>query len=270
MPPTRSPSTPKVVGRWPQSWGSRARRLLCRLHRPTPATPSTAGLALGVAVRAHLALHLERHDHPLRPVDGHPSTRSPGGGGRGPGPLQLRGRQRGSRGHGTRGHDHHFAGGTHLRRPHLRRLVCRTPSGGAALTSPYTLSASTTLYARWSADTPPPPPPVTSSSTVSHGYWLDGSDGGIFGFGAAQFYGSTGSLTLQRPVVGIVPTKDHGGYWLDASDGGVFSFGDTQFYGSIPGLGLHPAGSAPAEQPRSTDRRHGPLHRRQRVLHGGL
>ena len=117
-------------------------------------------------------------------------------------------------------------------------------SGGTALTSPYTLTASTTLYAQWSANTPPPPaPPVTSPSSVSHGYWLDGSDGGIFGFGAAQFYGSTGSLILQRPVVGIVPTKDHGGYWLDASDGGVFSFGDTQFYGSIPGLGLHPAGS---------------------------
>ena len=76
-----------------------------------------------------------------------------------------------------------------------------------------------------------------------HGYWLVGSDGGIFCFGSAQFYGSTGSLKLQRPVVGIVPTTDHGGYWLDASDGGVFSFGDTQFYGSIPGLGLHPAGS---------------------------
>jgi len=75
------------------------------------------------------------------------------------------------------------------------------------------------------------------------GYWLVGSDGGIFSFGQAQFYGSTGSLHLQRPVVGIVPTADHGGYWLDASDGGVFAYGDTQFYGSIPGLGLHPAGS---------------------------
>ena len=81
-----------------------------------------------------------------------------------------------------------------------------------------------------------------------HGYWLVGSDGGIFTFGSNQFYGSTGSLKLQRPVVGIVPTADRGGYWLDASDGGVFSFGDTQFYGSIPGLGLHPAGSG---QPNS-------------------
>jgi hypothetical protein len=89
------------------------------------------------------------------------------------------------------------------------------------------------------------PDTVTSApySIPDEGYWLVGSDGGIFSFGSANFYGSTGSLHLQRPVVGIVPTADHGGYWLDASDGGVFSFGDTQFYGSIPGLGLHPAGS---------------------------
>ena len=79
--------------------------------------------------------------------------------------------------------------------------------------------------------------------TYNNGYWLVGSDGGIFSFGSAQFYGSMGATHLQRPVVGIVPARDRGGYWLDASDGGVFSFGDTQFYGSIPGLGLNPAGS---------------------------
>ncbi len=76
-----------------------------------------------------------------------------------------------------------------------------------------------------------------------HGYWLVGSDGGIFTFGSAQFYGSTGSLHLQRPVVGITPTSNRGGYWLDASDGGIFAFGNAGFYGSIPGLGLNPAGS---------------------------
>jgi hypothetical protein len=75
------------------------------------------------------------------------------------------------------------------------------------------------------------------------GYWLVGSDGGVFTFGAAQFYGSTGSLHLQRPVVGIVTPTEHNGYWLVASDGGIFAYGSTQFYGSIPGLGLNPAGS---------------------------
>ena len=77
------------------------------------------------------------------------------------------------------------------------------------------------------------------------GYWLVGSDGGIFSFGAAQFYGSTGALTLQRPVVGITPTSGGDGYWLVGSDGGVFSFGpNISFYGSIPGIGITPAGTA--------------------------
>jgi hypothetical protein len=83
----------------------------------------------------------------------------------------------------------------------------------------------------------------TSPTTAGHGYWLVGSDGGIFSFGSAGFYGSTGSLKLQRPVVGITPTANDGGYWLVAADGGVFSFGDAAFLGSIPGLGLAPAGS---------------------------
>ena len=91
---------------------------------------------------------------------------------------------------------------------------------------------------------PTTPPPV--SPAPQHGYWLVGSDGGIFTFGSAQFYGSTGSLHLQRPVVGITPTADRGGYWLVASDGGIFAFGDSGFYGSIPGSGLKPAGSGQA------------------------
>ena len=82
----------------------------------------------------------------------------------------------------------------------------------------------------------------------THGYWLVGSDGGIFTFGSAQFYGSTGALTLQRPVVGITPTGDLGGYWLVASDGGIFTFGDAGFFGSIPGLGFAPAGTGAAKK----------------------
>ena len=76
---------------------------------------------------------------------------------------------------------------------------------------------------------PTPAPSPAPTPTPSHGYWLVGSDGGIFSFGSAQFYGSTGSLRLQRPVVGIVPTEARGGFWLDASDGGVFGFGDAHF-----------------------------------------
>jgi hypothetical protein len=38
------------------------------------------------------------------------------------------------------------------------------------------------------------------------GYWLVASDGGIFTGGDAQFYGSTGGITLNRPIVGMAPT----------------------------------------------------------------
>jgi hypothetical protein len=67
------------------------------------------------------------------------------------------------------------------------------------------------------------------------GYWLVASDGGIFSFGAARFQGSTGSLALVRPVVGMAPTTSGQGYRLVASDGGLFTFGDASFRGSAAG-----------------------------------
>jgi len=70
-------------------------------------------------------------------------------------------------------------------------------------------------------------------------YWLVASDGGIFSFGGAGFYGSTGGMTLNRPVVGMAGTPDSKGYWLVASDGGIFSFGDARFYGSMGGIPLN-------------------------------
>ena len=70
------------------------------------------------------------------------------------------------------------------------------------------------------------------------GYWLVASDGGIFSFGDANFFGSTGSLRLDKPIVGMASTVDGNGYWLVASDGGIFAFGDANFYGSTGGLPL--------------------------------
>ena len=65
------------------------------------------------------------------------------------------------------------------------------------------------------------------------------SDGGIFAFGDAAFYGSTGNITLNKPVVGMAPTPNGRGYWLVASDGGIFSFGDAAFYGSTGNITLN-------------------------------
>jgi hypothetical protein len=74
---------------------------------------------------------------------------------------------------------------------------------------------------------------------VSTGYWLVAADGGIFSFGDAQFFGSTGAMTLNKPIVGMAATPDGKGYWLVAADGGIFSFGDAQFFGSTGAMTLN-------------------------------
>ncbi|MHB1785749.1 MAG: hypothetical protein ACYCS7_06305 [Acidimicrobiales bacterium] len=70
------------------------------------------------------------------------------------------------------------------------------------------------------------------------GYRLVGSDGGVFDFGGAGFYGSAGGLHLNQPVVGMANTPDGRGYWLVAADGGIFSYGDASFHGSAGGVHL--------------------------------
>jgi hypothetical protein len=80
---------------------------------------------------------------------------------------------------------------------------------------------------------PPAPAPPTP------GYWQVASDGGIFTFGGAQFYGSTGALHLNAPIVGMSVTPDGKGYWLVASDGGIFAFGDAGFFGSTGDIHLN-------------------------------
>jgi hypothetical protein len=80
-----------------------------------------------------------------------------------------------------------------------------------------------TLTQRWSA----------------FGYWEVASDGGIFNFGDAGFFGSMGGQPLNAPIVGVAGTGDGGGYWEVASDGGIFNFGDAGFFGSMGGQHLN-------------------------------
>jgi peptidoglycan hydrolase-like protein with peptidoglycan-binding domain len=77
-----------------------------------------------------------------------------------------------------------------------------------------------------------------ASTSDGQGYWLVASDGGVFTFGDAPFFGSTGNIVLNQPVVGITATADNGGYRMVASDGGIFDFGDAAFYGSGTGAPL--------------------------------
>ncbi len=74
---------------------------------------------------------------------------------------------------------------------------------------------------------------------ATQGYWEVASDGGIFSFGTAHFYGSMGGTHLNAPIVGIASTQDGAGYWEVANDGGVFAFGDAHFYGSMGGRPLN-------------------------------
>ena len=78
-----------------------------------------------------------------------------------------------------------------------------------------------------------------ASTPDGRGYWMVASDGGIFAYGDAQFYGSTGSIHLNQPIVGLAATPDGRGYWMVASDGGIFAYGDAGFYGSTGSIHLN-------------------------------
>ena len=107
-------------------------------------------------------------------------------------------------------------------------------------------SQTATLTAHTSAGVAADPLHATGSVTIDHlpspftfnGYWLVASDGGVFPFHVG-FYGSTGGVHLNQPVVGMANTHDGKGYWLVATDGGIFNFGDAKFFGSTGSVHLN-------------------------------
>ena len=76
---------------------------------------------------------------------------------------------------------------------------------------------------------------VSKQGTLGDGYFFVATDGGIFNFGDSDFFGSTGDIALNKPIVGAASTPTGEGYWLVASDGGIFTFGDAAFLGSQGG-----------------------------------
>ena len=111
-----------------------------------------------------------------------------------------------------------------------------------AANSSFLSSAPSDQPAPVAPDPPPgntPVPPPGNNSVGGQGYWFVASDGGIFSFGNSAFFGSTGNIRLNQPVVGMARTPSGLGYWLVARDGGIFSFGDARFFGSTGNIRLN-------------------------------
>jgi hypothetical protein len=116
-----------------------------------------------------------------------------------------------------------------------------TASAPTTTIAPTTTTAPTgTTTATTDATTEPTPEPTFEARPGNRkGYRMVASDGGIFAFGDAGFYGSTGDIRLNQPIVGMASTPSGEGYWLVASDGGIFSFGDAEFFGSTGAMRLN-------------------------------
>jgi hypothetical protein len=119
----------------------------------------------------------------------------------------------------------------------MRRFFRRAARGGRRVGAALAVSLIAGLTGVVAAV--PSAPPASALSTS--GYWLVGSDGGIFwyGSGSNHFFGSTGAIPLNQPIVGMAPTPSGRGYWMVASDGGIFAFGDAAFFGSMGGKPLN-------------------------------
>jgi hypothetical protein len=61
------------------------------------------------------------------------------------------------------------------------------------------------------------------------GYWLVASDGGVFAFGDAHFYGRAATGRSVQTIVGIAPSPYGRGYWLAGAKGLVYAFGSAPY-----------------------------------------
>ena len=114
-----------------------------------------------------------------------------------------------------------------------------TEVGGAG--SSYTIpSGGITLYAHWTSIAQPPSP---SPPPPAHGYWLVGSDGGIFTFGSAQFYGSTGASRSSAPSSASCRRLTTAATGSTPPTVGSSASATRSSTAPSPASGLHPAGS---------------------------
>ena len=80
---------------------------------------------------------------------------------------------------------------------------------------------------------------MATRTSDGRGYWLVGSDGGIFAFGDAAFTGSTGGLPLNAPVVGMAADRHRARLLAGGARTAASSPSATPpFHGSAGGLPL--------------------------------
>ena len=127
----------------------------------------------------------------------------------------------------------------------LVAVAAATVLGLSVVAASATGAATTTAAGATSTATnraTPAPATLTASSNPAltvPAYWTVASDGGVFSFGGAPFFGSEGGSHLNARSWAWPPPADGGGYWLVATDGGIFTFGDAGFFGSEGGTPLN-------------------------------
>jgi hypothetical protein len=71
-----------------------------------------------------------------------------------------------------------------------------------------------------------------TSPEAANTYYLTETNGGLYNYGGASFYGSAVHVRLNGTIAGAAPTMDGDGYWFATSKGSVYVYGDAHFYGS--------------------------------------
>ena len=64
-----------------------------------------------------------------------------------------------------------------------------------------------------------------------HGYWMLSSDGSIYAFGDAPYFGGVGGCTNYGGARRLLPTPTGNGYWIATANGSVIPFGDARRLG---------------------------------------
>ncbi len=109
--------------------------------------------------------------------------------------------------------------------------VVTTPHSTTTTTAdPSSMTTTTT------ATTPSTAAPSDGGPAATHprsGYWMLGSRGEIYAFGAAGHLGNAGQLPPTVTAVDLEPTPSGTGYWVLTSDGEVQPFGDAKPLGNV-------------------------------------